>query len=279
MRPRVCSFESRKADEMRSLIERCGGEATIAPSMQEVAIGENPDAFEFAELLFQGKIDWVIFMTGVGARTLLDAVASHYPRDEFLEALSDCFIAVRGPKPFAVMREWNIDVSLRASEPNTWKELVSEFDAKTEADGFSLDQKTVAVQEYGISNNDFHAQLRQRGASVIAVPVYRWELPDDVGPLAQSIRQTIDGQFDILMFTSANQLTNTLEIADREGLREEWIAAAKQCIVASIGPTASESLKNAGLQVDIQPKHPKMGHLVRETLQAAPDLMRDRPHD
>ena len=30
----------------------------------------------------------------------------------------------------------------------------------------------------------------------------------------------------------------------------------------SVGPTTSETLREHGLQVDIEPEHPKMGHLV-----------------
>src|SRR5690606_26330712 len=69
---RVCSFESRKGDEIRSLIERHGGEATVAPSLREVPLEENPAAFEFADRLLGGSLDVVVFLTGVGARGLLD---------------------------------------------------------------------------------------------------------------------------------------------------------------------------------------------------------------
>ena len=65
---RVCSFESRKQDEMRSLIERHGGVATIAASMREVPLENNLAVFDFLDRLLVGELDAVIFMTGVGAR-------------------------------------------------------------------------------------------------------------------------------------------------------------------------------------------------------------------
>ena len=64
---RVLSLESRKADEMRSLIERHGGIATVAPSMREIPLDENRAALAFGEQLFAGQIDVVVFLTGVGA--------------------------------------------------------------------------------------------------------------------------------------------------------------------------------------------------------------------
>jgi len=74
------------------------------------------------------------------------------------------------------------------------------------------------------------------------------------------------GHFDVLMFTSAVQLLHVLELADLAGLRDEWMKSANGCLVASIGPTTSESLRAVGLDIDFEPSHPKMGTLVRETM-------------
>ena len=76
---RVCSFESRKQDEMRSLIERHGGAATIAASMREVPLENNVAVFDFLDRLLAGELDAVIFMTGVGARALLEVVETRVP--------------------------------------------------------------------------------------------------------------------------------------------------------------------------------------------------------
>jgi uroporphyrinogen-III synthase len=98
---------------------------------------------------------------------------------------------------------------------------------------------------------------------VIRVPVYRWALPEDTGPLAAAVQSTIAGEFDVLMFTSAQQLRNVLAVAESAGVRDKWLSAARRCVIASIGPTASETLLDAGLPPDIEPEHPKMGHLVQ----------------
>jgi uroporphyrinogen decarboxylase len=37
-----------------------------------------------------------------------------------------------------------------------------------------------------------------------------------------------------------------------------------QMAVASVGPTTSEMLRECGFAVDIEPSHPKMGHLVKQ---------------
>ncbi|MGE3579150.1 MAG: hypothetical protein AB7I25_11890, partial [Vicinamibacterales bacterium] len=52
---RVLSLESRRATEMASLITTYGGVPTVAPSMREVPIGENPAALAFADAVVRGE--------------------------------------------------------------------------------------------------------------------------------------------------------------------------------------------------------------------------------
>ncbi|MFG0333270.1 MAG: uroporphyrinogen-III synthase [Maioricimonas sp. JB049] len=250
---------------MAALIERHGAVPTVAPSMREIPIEENPAALQFAADLLDGRIDDVIFLTGVGARALLDAATTRHSREALLAALDRCFIAVRGPKPFAVLRQWGTHVDVRAPEPNTWRELIDAIDAAEQ----SFDGRSVAVQEYGRPNEQLYQDIAARGGKVVAVPVYRWALPEETGPLEEAIRKTIAGDFDVLMFTSANQVTNVLAIADQLGMREQWLAAARASFVASIGPTATETLRDEGLPPDYEPERPKMGNLVRGAIAAA----------
>ncbi len=264
---RVCSFESRKQDEMRSLIERSGGFATIAASMREVPLENNTTVFKFLNQLIAGEFDVVIFMTGVGAKALLEVVETKLPRAKFFEALQRCCVIVRGPKPTAVLREWGVRIDHRAPEPNTWRELLSVIDGGLSFPAGSRQTAGVfAIQEYGLASVELYSALTERGASVVPVPVYRWELPNDIAPLEAAIRSAVAGEFDVLLFTSAQQIRNVLGIAERLSMRESFLAATQQCRVGSIGPTCSEALREAGLHVDLEPSHPHMGHLVRETL-------------
>ena len=254
---------------MALLLQKQGARATVVPSMREVPLGQNEAAFRFAEDLFAGRIHAVVFLTGVGARALLDVIATRHERSRVLEALGRCVVIVRGPKPVAVLREWGIRIDHRAPEPNTWRELVQLLDDEH----VSLDGRTVAVQEYGRPSSELYAALAERGAEVRPVPVYRWELPEETGPLEDAIAQTIAGEFDLLLFTSAHQMTNVLAVAERLGVREAWLAAANRCVIGSIGPTASEALREEGLCPDLAPSHPKMGHLVVEACARAPAIL------
>ncbi len=268
---RVCSLESRRAEEMRSLIERQGGTAFVAPSMQEIPLAQNPEVFAFLEELIAGRVQVVIFMTGVGARGLLEVVEIKIPREEFFSALSRCTVVVRGPKPVAVLREWGVRIDHRAPEPNTWREVLGVM--KT---AVCLDHPTVAIQEYGKPNPEFYQQLEFWGCRVLPVPVYRWDLPDDIAPLQTAVRRLIAGEFDLLLVTSAQQIHHLLRVAEDMGVREDCLAAASRCLIGSIGPTATETLQELGLRADFEPSHPKMGPLVKESLAAATALLAAR---
>jgi uroporphyrinogen-III synthase len=265
---RVLSLESRRADEMQSLIERHGGIPTIAPSMREVPLDENVEAFAFGEELLAGRIDLVVFLTGVGATALLETLCTRWPRDVLLTALSQCVVVVRGPKPTAVLRGWNLRIDYRAPEPNTWRELL-----KTLIDSVPLGGRRIAIQEYGKPNPLLYEGLRAQGAGVFAVPIYRWEMPEDTAPLGRAVEGVMAGRFDLILFTSAQQFHHAFQIAEESQAGPQWLEAAGRCVIASIGPTATETLQEGGLRVDLQPTHPKMGPLVREAIEAAPAIL------
>src|SRR6187401_809913 len=67
-----------------------GATVTIAPSMREIPLDQNPDAFAFADSLFAGEIDIVIFMTGVGARALAETLETRHNHAKYLDALQKC---------------------------------------------------------------------------------------------------------------------------------------------------------------------------------------------
>lgn len=263
-RPVLCSFESRRASEMASLIERQGGTALIAPSMRELPIEENPVALEVIRHIINGEFPCIVLMTGVGTEALFDVARSASIYESLLAALQKCTIIVRGPKPVAVLGKVGLKYDIRAPEPNTWQEILTAIDAAS----LDLQGKAVAVQEYGLPNQRFYAALEARGAVITRVPIYRWALPEDLNPLQQAIQQVVAGHVDAMLFTSANQVTNVLSVA-REAGAEDGLrtAVAHGTRVISIGPTCTEALQDQNFPVHGEASPPKMGQLVRVALE------------
>lgn len=268
---RIAALESRRWEDMERLISRFGGKPFVSPSMREVPIEENREAIEFAYRVITGEIGIVIFLTGVGLRHLVSAIEKHVDRQRFLNALSDITTVARGPKPVAVMRELGLTPTVRVPEPNTWRELLQSLDESVQ-----VTNQKVGLQEYGKSNASLIAGLEARGAEVVRVRVYHWELPEDCHLLEENIRAIIAGERDALLLTSAHQVANLLRKSDEMGLEDALRLALRKIIVASIGPTTTEMLRQNDLPVDLEPEHPKMGHLVQEAAQRCGNLLAGR---
>ena len=265
----VLTLESRRGQEISRLIETYGGKPFHAPAMREVPLSSNLEALKFADALFEGKFDVVVFLTGVGARALSTVVEGAHTAEKFLGALRKTAVFARGPKPVAVLREWGVPIALTAPEPNTWRELLRAIDDSKQ----NLSGKRVAVQEYGISNPELLEGLRERGAEVTAVPVYQWDLPEDIGPLQRAVEEIVAGRIDVALFTTSVQIHHLFQIAEQGGKKDALKTGMERVAKASIGPTTSEVLRSYGLLVELEASHPKMGFLVKEAAESAQALL------
>jgi len=257
---------------MAKLIETYKGVPVSAPAMREVPLAENGEALRFGRDLLSGSVDVVVFLTGVGARALLEAVSAEQSSESFLQALRKTRVAARGPKPLAVMREWNVPVEITAPEPNTWRELLSNM----EGISGGLHAQRVAVQEYGVSNPEFLSALRERGAIVRRVAVYQWTLPHDTAPLREAVTAVIEGTVSVVLFTTGVQASHLFQLASELGKSEKLRAGFRKVMVASIGPSTTETLTSLGVTADMEPSHPKMGILVKEAAERSAELLDEK---
>jgi uroporphyrinogen-III synthase len=265
---RFVTFESRRAEELRRMLERHGAEIWSAPALREVPIEEHPAADRFLEELEAGRIDVTILLTGVGTEALAKALAPRCPPERFASLLAKTRIVARGPKPVAALRRLGLTPELTAPEPNTWRELVGVLDGAIELRGLR-----VAVQEYGRENPLLLSALTERGAELLQIPVYRWELPEDLGPLEAGIDRICDGRADAVVFTTAVQLDHLFRVAGAERGAEITRALRERTLVVSIGPTAGAALAERGLPVDVQPVSPKLGPMVAAVARDAAALL------
>ncbi len=244
---------------MASLVTRHGGTPLPAPALREVALPEgNPAALAFARGLVAGAFDVVILMTGVGTRALVEEVAPLLDRAAFAAALARTpLLIARGPKPAAVLRDLAVPGFVTVGEPNTWREIVAAIPPG------ALAGRRVAVQEHGAPSVELYDALRSAGAEVTPVPVYKWALPEDTAPLRSALHAIAEGRARVALFTSRAQVEHAFAVAADEGIAEAVREGLRGGVVASIGPVCTEALRAEGLAPDLEPEHPKMGHLVK----------------
>jgi len=269
---RVLSLESRRAREIAHLIESNGGQPVIAPSTREVPLAASPEVGNFVAALLKGQFQAVIFLTGVGARALAEAANAFCPQEEFIAALGRTSIIARGPKPVAALRELGVPVTFTVPEPNTWREILQVLDINAEK--LPTQRQRIAVQEHGAPSKELLDGLAERGAIAVPVHVYEWALPEDTAPLKSAVSSLIRKEIDIVLFTASVQLQHLLEIAKQMKQRNELLQALKHTVVASIGPTTSQTLKSHDIAVDMEPTHPRMGFLVKEAAEQSAELLR-----
>jgi len=101
---RVVIFETRRADELTTMLERHGATVMRAPALREASLPRSPAALELARRLEAGEVDVVILLTGVGTRALAAAVADVCPDFTALLARTD-----RRPRPEAAGRAARVE--------------------------------------------------------------------------------------------------------------------------------------------------------------------------
>ena len=208
---RVVSFESRRAAEMAELIRRQGGDPFVAPSMRESPIENNSEAFDFAERLFRGEFDLVIFLTGVGTRALNKVLASRYPEAAIRRSIAQNHR--RRPRPQAHGRTARDEGSRGRHRARAQHLARASGRARRPAANETSRSRNTANR---IRN--FWTHCARAGAKVTPVRVYQWDLPEDTAPLREAVRRIAGGQADVAMFTTSIQIPHLFRIAAEEEL-------------------------------------------------------------
>ncbi|HEX8237851.1 MAG TPA: uroporphyrinogen-III synthase [Abditibacteriaceae bacterium] len=260
---RVLAFESRRASEMKMLIETAHGKATLAFAMREVPLQDTSHIKLFCDALLEGTFDIVIFLTGSGVRTLAAALDNHAARKRWIKAMSRAQIVTRAPNVGIAVAELGLSVSLSVPPPHTWRATLTALDAH--ADQFFLKGARLALQEYGLPSRPFVKALKARGADVTRVPLYHWALPEEIGPLLVAIDDIVEGRHDVALFTNGTQVWHLFKLAYRKGMEEELRAGFSRLLVASIGPSTSEALHEFEVPIDFTPSQANMETFVSES--------------
>jgi uroporphyrinogen-III synthase len=262
---RVLSFESRRSVETAELIRRNEGEPVVVQSMREVPLEENEEALRFGEALVNGEFDMVIFLTGVGTRHLMKVLETRHSPQTLVDALKRVTLVARGPKPTAVLREMKVPPQIIAPEPNTWHEVVAATADRPE--------RRIAIQEYGRPSDELVQALQARGAEVTQVPVYTYDLPEDLEPLRDAVTRLAQQGIEVTLFTTGQPVVHLMKVAKEMGYEDRVLAGIRKSVLASIGPTTTGTLAEFGLVPDLEPSHPKLGFLVKEAAEQSADIL------
>ncbi len=247
---------------MEKLIARQRGVPLVVASVRERPLDQHDSLDHFVEGLTAGAYDMVVCMTGVGLAFAKEVLEARGRLEEFAEGLRRVTIVSRGPKPVATLRAMRVPIQVMIPEPNTWREIIAAIAQRTE--------RRIAVQEYGRPNLEMNRALEQLGATVTPVEIYRWDLPEDTGPLRRAAHALAAQESDVVLFTSSIQLDHLMRIAAEEEIEAEVRESLQRhTVIGSIGPVMTDWLQASGFTPDIVPAQPKLGALVKAAAEGA----------
>lgn len=253
---RVLSFESRRAREMEALLRQRGWEPTVAPVFAEVPQEDPAEAHAFGRDLLAGVYEQVIFLTGVGVRHLWRTLSAVHGEGELRKALQGVVTVPRGPKPAAALREIGVVPKLLIREPATWREILAALQHEP--------RRRTAVIEYGRPDHRLSIGLQDLGVPHTTVAVYHYGFPEDFGHVRAALEGIAERRFEVVLFTASIQYLYLVEAAEKLGMGQEWKKGLHQMVVASIGPTMTETLEADQIPVTFEPTQSRMGILVYE---------------
>jgi uroporphyrinogen III methyltransferase / synthase len=171
--------------------------------------------------------DWILFTSANAVRFLATRMPAGVPN---IRAKVCCI----GPKTKSVAEEFGWRVTL----------VPEAYVAESVADAFAqqpLAAQTIFLPRAAVARDLVPQALRERGAQVDVVEVYRNAIPADAAANAERV---FADPPDWIAFTSSSTVKNLLAVIAREKLANARIA--------SIGPATSETAQKHGLSVDAE---------------------------
>ncbi|NEA16270.1 uroporphyrinogen-III synthase [Streptomyces halstedii] len=246
---------ARRAEELGTLLTRRGATVLHAPALRIVPLADDSELRAATGQLLDKAPDVVIATTAVGFRGWIEAADGWGTGDRLLDVLRGAELLARGPKVKGAIRGAGLTESWSPGS-----ESMAEVLERLLGEG--VEGRRIALQLHGEPLPGFVEALREAGAEVVGVPVYRWMPPEDIAPLDRMLDVTAARGLDALTFTSAPAVTSYLNRAEARGMLPEVLSAlGHDVLVACVGPVTAQPLQARGIE-SVQPERFRLGPLV-----------------
>jgi uroporphyrinogen-III synthase len=198
-------------------------------------------------------IDAVVLSTGLGVRSWLGAIESAGMHDQLVAACADAVVLARGPKARSAALGGGLEVDWQSPDETSGGMLAR-------LDEIGVKGGRVVVQLDG-GDGLLADQVRDLGAEVIGIPVYRWHPPTDPNPARRLVEATVERRLDAVTFTCAYAVGNTFSLAPDP----DALAAAFEHGVAAVavGPVTAAALRGRGITRVVEPERARLGSMVQ----------------
>ncbi|MGW9206699.1 uroporphyrinogen-III synthase [Embleya sp. NPDC055664] len=258
---------ARRRDELVALLERRGAKVVGTPTMSIVPLREDRELRRATERCLVEPLDYVVATTGVGWRGWMNAAEGWGRSGEVRRVCAAATVISRGPKATGAVRASGLrEMYSPGSEAND--ELLHWLLAR------DLRGRRIAVQEHGAPLEGFATALRERGAEVIELPVYRWGPPEDPAAVRRLVEQVVRGEVHAMTFTSAPAIDAFLAAAGESGRREQVLDALRaDVLTVCIGAICAKPLSEEDVPA-LWPERGRLGSMVRTVTETLPARVR-----
>ncbi|MFD3479498.1 uroporphyrinogen-III synthase [Streptomyces sp. NPDC058695] len=261
---------ARRADELGALLQRRGATVLHAPALRIVPLADDSELLAATKEIVDHAPDVVVATTAIGFRGWVEAADGWGLGEALLARLRGVELLARGPKVKGAVRAAGLTEEWSPSSESMAEVLERLLDE-------GVDGRRVAVQLHGEPLPGFVEALREAGADVVGVPVYRWMPPEDIGPLDRLLDATLTRGVDALTFTSAPAAASLLSRAELRGRLPELLAALRHDVLpACVGPVTALPLQAHGVDT-VQPERFRLGPLVQLLCAELPSRARALP--
>jgi uroporphyrinogen-III synthase len=262
---RVGVTADRRADDQIDLLHRRGATTLHGATMRIVPLADDAELAATTRTLLDAPPAVVVATTGQGFRGWIET-ADEWGLGERLRAvLGDATLLARGPKARGAIRGVGLREAWAAeateSSPEVLEHLLSGGAGPPAG-------SRVAVQLHGDPMTSFLTALREAGADVVEVHVYRWEPPPDLPAVDALVAAIVDRRLDAVTFTSAPAVEGLLHRAEVLGRSEELLTSLRGgpdgsgVLACAVGPVTAAPLERRGVP-SIAPDRFRLGAMVR----------------
>ncbi|CAL9568235.1 hypothetical protein SUDANB150_04744 [Streptomyces sp. enrichment culture] len=261
---------ARRADELGALLQRRGATVLHAPALRIVPLADDGELMAATKRIVDQAPDVVVATTAIGFRGWVEAADGWGLGETLLERLRTVELLARGPKVKGAVRAAGLTERWSPASES----MAEVLDRLLEQ---GVEGRRIAVQLHGEPLPGFVEALREGGAEVVGVPVYRWLPPEDLGPVDRLLDAVVSRGVDAVTFTSAPAAASLLGRAEERGLLPELLAAfGHDVLPACVGPVTAVPLQAHGVDT-VQPERFRLGPLVQLLCQELPARARALP--
>lgn len=264
----------RRSDEQIELLTRKGASVVHGPTIRTHPLGAESDLADATRDVIARPPDVTLLSTGIGVRGWFEAAESLDLGEALLDSLRQGEIFARGKKAHGAAV--TAGLALGWQTPNgTSAELVEEL-ARRGAEGLRIAVQLDGAVSLESGSAPLADAVRSLGAEVVAVPVYRWTMPEDAVPAHKLLAAIVERRVDAVTFTARPQIENLVELADAAGVHDALVAAFRDHVVpVCVGPVCGQAAIDAGFASPLVPDRYRLGSMVLLVASAFEDRAMD----